>query len=330
MLMYVIDSLRLCSPESAVIVVGHKGDWVTKKIGEEEVDIRLEFVEQRVQRGTGDAALIGVVGLADDAEEEGDVVVLPGDAPLLRAETIARLVDEHHRLGAAVTVLTARMDDPTGYGRIIRGKEDMVTRIVEQSDGTDEELAITEVNTSIYCFRRSLLAPALRRLAPDNSAGEYYLTDVVQVLAQAGYSVGSVAAEDAVETAGVNDRLQLAAAEGELRRRTNERLLRSGVTMLDPTNTFIDTTVVVGRDVTIFPGALLQGDTVVGDRTEIGPDTRLIDCRVGDDCVIESTTGRQSSVGDGAHVGPYAVLVPGTEIPGDRVTGPFYNSAADG
>jgi len=122
----------------------------------------------------------------------------------------------------------------------------------------------------------------------------------------------------------------LAAAEGELRRRTNERLLRSGVTMLDPTNTFIDTTVVVGRDVTIFPGALLQGDTVIGDRTEVGPDTRLIDCRVGDDCVIESTTGRQSVVGAGAHVGPYAVLMPGSEIPGDLVTGPFYNSAGDG
>ncbi|HKY13815.1 MAG TPA: NTP transferase domain-containing protein [Microthrixaceae bacterium] len=329
MLMYVLDSLRSCRPESAVIVIGHKGDWVIKKIGEEEVEIRLEFVEQRVQRGTGDAALIGVVGLPEDGEEEGDVVVLPGDAPLLRPETIARLVDHHRSTEADVTVLTARLADPTGYGRIIRGKEGRVERVVEHSEATPDELTIDEVNTSIYCFRRSLLAPALRRLAPDNTQGEYFLTDVVAVLSQAGYAVGSVDAPAAIEIGGVNDRLQLAGAERELRRRTNERLLRSGVTMLDPDNTFVDTTVAVGQDVTLFPGTILQGDTSIGDGTEVGPSTRLVDCTVGAGAVVESTTARRAKIGDGAHVGPYAVLEPGADVPGDHRTGPFYNSSAD-
>jgi bifunctional UDP-N-acetylglucosamine pyrophosphorylase/glucosamine-1-phosphate N-acetyltransferase len=328
MLMYVIDALRDCRPDTAVIVVGHKGDWVTKKIGEEEVDLRLEFVEQRRQRGTGDAALIGVVGLPDEGEEDGDVVVLVGDAPLLRSETIARLVDVHRASDAAATLLTAH-SDPTGYGRVVRGKDGRIERVVEQADASPEELEIDEWNTSVYCFRRSVLAPALRRLDPDNAQGEYYLTDVIAVLSQAGYTVQAVEATDPLEVTGVNDRLQLARAEAELRRRTNHRLLSSGVTMLDPSNTYVDTTVVVGQDVTLFPGSLLQGDTVIGDGTEIGPDTRLIDCRVGSGCVIESTTARQAVIGDGAAVGPYAVLHPGAEVAADRRTGPFYNSAAD-
>ena len=329
MLMYVLDALGACELDRAAIVVGHKGEWVTKKISEEEVGFHLEFVEQRVQRGTGDAALIGLVGLPDDPED-GDVVVLPGDTPLLRPETVASLVELHRSSDVAATVLTMRLVDPTGYGRVVRGKEDRVARIVEHRDSSPEERSIQEVNTSIYCFRRSLLAPALRRLAPDNVQGEYYLTDVIAVLSSAGYVVDSLVVDDPLETAGVNDRLQLAVAEAELRRRTNERLLRSGVTMLDPTNTFVDTTVELGRDVTIFPGTLLQGDTVIGDGCEIGPDTRLDDCIIGPNCVIENSTGRQARVGAGARVGPYAVLEPGAEIAADHRTGPFYNSAADG
>jgi bifunctional UDP-N-acetylglucosamine pyrophosphorylase/glucosamine-1-phosphate N-acetyltransferase len=329
MLMYVLDALESCDVDVAAIVVGHKGDWVTKKVGEESVRFQLEFVEQRVQRGTGDATLVGLVGLPDD-NEDADVVVLPGDTPLVRVETLAALVQEHRRTDAAATVLTARMDDPTGYGRVVRGKEDRVVRIVEQGDADDDELAITEVNTSVYCFRRSLLTPALRRIEPDNSQGEYYLTDVIGVLSTAGYAIGSIRVDDPLETAGVNDRLQLATAEAELRRRTNEQLLRSGVTMVDPSNTYVDTTVQIGQDVTIFPGAILQGETVIGDGTEIGPNTRLDDCQIGANCVVENSTGRRARVGDGARVGPYAVLSPGSEVPADYRTGPFYTSATDG
>jgi bifunctional UDP-N-acetylglucosamine pyrophosphorylase / glucosamine-1-phosphate N-acetyltransferase len=325
MLMYVLDSLGDVQPRRAVIVVGHKGEWVTKKMQEHLHDVALEFVEQQVQRGTGDAALVGLVGVPED-EDDSDVLVMPGDAPLLRTETIAALVDHHRSTGAAATVLTADMADPTGYGRVVRGRDGKVHRITEHRDATAEELEITEVNTSIYCFRRSLLAPALRRVEPDNDQGEYYLTDVIEVLAAAGHPVEAVLAQDAAETQGINDRLQLAAAEAVLRRRTNEMLLRSGVTMVDPSAVHVDTTVRIGRDVTLFPGVMLQGATVVGDGTEIGPNTRLVDTVVGSDCVIEQTTAREARVGDGATVGPYASLGPGSEVAANATTGAFYTA----
>jgi bifunctional UDP-N-acetylglucosamine pyrophosphorylase/glucosamine-1-phosphate N-acetyltransferase len=325
MLMYVVESLADVHVDRAVIVVGHKGDWVTKKMQEQSHEVEIDFVEQRVQRGTGDATLVGLVGLPDE-DDEGDVLVLIGDAPLLRPATIAALVEHHRRTGAAATVLTAVMPDPTGYGRVLRGRDDRVVRIVEQRDGSPEELAIDEINTSIYCFRRSLLAPALRRIEPTNSQGEYYLTDVVEVLASAGHRVEALAVADPAETQGINDRLQLAAAEAELRRRTNEALLSSGVTMVDPSAVYVDTTVRVGRDVTLFPGVMLQGSTVVGDGTELGPDTRLVDTVVGAECVVERTTGRNATIGDRSTVGPYASLAPGAEVPADSVTGPFYTA----
>jgi bifunctional UDP-N-acetylglucosamine pyrophosphorylase/glucosamine-1-phosphate N-acetyltransferase len=211
---------------------------------------------------------------------------------------------------------------------MIRGKEQRVTRIVEESDASPEERAVDEVNTGIYCFRLGVLAPALRRLHPTNAQGEYYLTDVVEVLHDAGYRVAALAADDHRDTQGVNDRVQLAAAEAELRRRTNEGLLRQGVTMVDPSRTYIDTTVRVASDVTIFPGSLLQGRTVVGAGAEIGPDTRLIDCSIGEGAVLEKTSGREATVGAGATVGPFAVLEPGSRVPTGARTGPFYTASA--
>ena len=209
---------------------------------------------------------------------------------------------------------------------MLRAANGTVERIVEHGDASEEELAIDEINTSIYCFRRSLLAPALRRVQPDNAQGEYYLTDVVEVLTGTGHRVEAIVAGDAAETQGVNDRVQLSVAESELRRRTNESLLRSGVTMLDPSSVFVDTTVRVGQDVTLFPGVILQGSTIVGDGTELGPNTRLVDCRVGDECVIEQTTARSARIGDRCIVGPYASIAPGAELPADVVTGPFYTA----
>ncbi len=328
MLLYVLDSLVATDADRAVIVVGHKGDWVAKKMLEHNHSIDIDFVEQRTQRGTGDATMVGLVGLPDD-DDDGDVLVLPGDAPLIRPETIAVLVDHHRRTGAAATLLTSIVEDPTGYGRVVRSADGTVERVVEHGDATADERAISEINTSIYCFRRNLLTPALRRVEPANVQGEYYLTDVVSVLVAAGHRVEAVVSADATETQGVNDRVQLAAAEAELRRRTNESLLRSGVTMLDPTAVYIDTTVTVGQDVTLFPGVILQGSTVVGDGTELGPNTRLVDCVVGDDCTIEQTTGRSATIGDRCTVGPYAAFGPGAELPSDVRTGPFYTAPID-
>ncbi len=326
MLVYVLASLDDVVVDSAVVVVGHKGDWVTKKMQEHAHGVHLDFVEQRTQRGTGDAALVGLVGLPPDDDEDGDVLVLIGDAPLLRPATIATLVEHHRTSGAAATVLTAHLADPTGYGRVLRGANGRVERIVEQGDASPDELAVDEVNTSIYCFRRSLLAPALRRIQPDNAQGEYYLTDVVEVLASAGHPIEAIAAEDPDETHGINDRVQLAAAEAELRRRTNEQLLRSGVTMVDPTAIYVDTTVEVGTDVTLFPGVMLQGTTVVGDGTELGSGVRISDSTVGTDCVLEHAIVRGARIGDRCIVGPYASVGPGAEIPADTTTGAFYTA----
>jgi bifunctional UDP-N-acetylglucosamine pyrophosphorylase / glucosamine-1-phosphate N-acetyltransferase len=193
MVLHVLHAVADAGADRAVVVVGHGAPRVTKAVGEQQPPgLPIDFVEQPRQRGTGDAVLVGLTGLPDDDEDDGgDVIVLPGDTPLLRGATLARVVEAHRRADAAATLLTTRLADPTGYGRVVRGKGDRVARVVEQADATAEELAIDEVNTSIYVFRRSVLAPALRRLSPDNAQGEYYLTDIVGVLSSAGYEVTS-------------------------------------------------------------------------------------------------------------------------------------------
>ena len=264
-----------------------------------------------MQRGTGDAVRVGLTGFVDeplDDDEDAEILVLPGDTPLLRPATIAALVAEHRAHDAACTLLTARLEDPTGYGRVVRGRDDRVQRIVEQADAGPDEQAIDEVNTSIYCFRQSLLAPALRRVSPENAQGEFYLTDVVEVLHDAGHPVVSLVADDPGETVGINDRAQLAAAEAVLRRRTAREWMGRGVTMVDPDRTYLDTTVDLAPDVTLFPGTLLQGRTVVGEGAEIGPDTRLDGCVVGAGAVVQYTVASDAEIGEGAIVGPFAHL----------------------
>jgi bifunctional UDP-N-acetylglucosamine pyrophosphorylase / glucosamine-1-phosphate N-acetyltransferase len=331
MVLYVLDALPAPEIDRAVVVVGHGAERVTKKLTEDGPGLRLEFVEQHVQRGTGDALAVGLTALhEDDLDEDMDVLVLPGDTPLLRARTVAELVAEHRHSGAACTVLTARLADPTGYGRIVRvGKDDRIARIVEHRDATAEEREIDEINTGIFCFRRSLLTPALRMVSPDNAQGEYYLTDVVEVLAEAGHRVVSVVAADADETHGINDRAQLAHAEAELRSRTNADWLAKGVTMVDPAATYIDTTVSLAADVTLFPGTILQGRTVIGEGVEIGPGCRLVDCIVGEHTTLEHTVAHRSEIGSDCAIGPYAALEPGAHIPSGTRTGPFYTGGAD-
>jgi bifunctional UDP-N-acetylglucosamine pyrophosphorylase/glucosamine-1-phosphate N-acetyltransferase len=329
MLLHVLDALSELPLERVVVVVGHGAERVVKTLQEQaRPELLLDHVEQHVQRGTGDAASVALTAFPDDDLDDGDIVVLPGDTPLLRPETLASLVTEHRLAEAAATVLTAVVDDPAGYGRVVRDKDGRVRAIVEESDANVEEKTIDEVNTSIYCFRRSLLAPALRRLSPENAQGEYYLSDVIGVLHDAGYPVISVVSDDASETAGVNDRKQLAVAEAALRARTNERWMQLGVTMLDPARTYIDTDVSVAPDVTLFPGTMLQGHTVVGRGARLGPDVRLTDCIVGADAVVEQTVGQDAEIGAGAIVGPFAVLRPGSHVSDGARTGAFYT--ADG
>ena len=329
---YVLDAVAGCNAGRAVVVVGYGADRVVKALQQEPGPVPLEFVEQRVQRGTGDAVAVGLTGLPEDLDsvdaEDGDVVVLPGDTPLIRPETLSALVVEHRLSGAACTLLTARMADPTGYGRVVRDKDGRVRRIVEHGDANAHELAIDEINTSIYVFRRGLLAPALRRLTPDNSQGELYVTDAVEVLASAGHPVVSLVVDDADETQGVNDRAQLAVAEAELRRRTNLAWMEAGVTMVDPAATYVDVTVTLAarrdavprhrpagrdrrrrrqRDRPRDPAHRHPGGRA-GHRHRVGGDPR----RVGDDAVV----------------GPFAALEPGTRVAAGTLTGPFYTGAS--
>ena len=324
MLLHVLDTLVALPLERIVVVVGHGAERVTKMVQEQlATEIPIEFVEQRVQRGTGDAASVGLTAFADTLDAEDDVLVLAGDVPLLRSESLADLATEHRLADAAATLLTAHLDDPTGYGRVIRDGRDKVERIVEQPDANDAELEITEVNPSIYCFRRAFLAPALRRLSPENAQGEYYLTDVIAVLRQAGHLVVGAPAADATETLGVNDRAQLAAAEAVLRSRINERWMREGVSMTDPGATYIDAMVELEPDVQLLSGTILEGRTIVGSGTVIGPDSRLVDTIVGSDATVANTVARESEIGDRATIGPYASLRAGTHVAADAHVGTF-------
>lgn len=331
MVVHVLAAAAALGPDRIVVVVGHGAARVTKAVGEQQLSTlsRIEFVEQQVQRGTGDAVLVGLTGLPDEYDEDSDILVLPGDTPLLRPETLADLVAAHREAEAAATVLTARLEDPTGYGRVVRDRQGHVARVVEQADATDEELDAEEINTSIYVFRRSVLAPALRRVSPNNAQGEYYLTDVVGVLHDAGYPVISVLDHDPVEISGVNDRLQLAAAETELRRRVNAEWLRQGVTMVDPAQTYLDVTVRLGKDVTLYPGTLLQGNTTVATGAEIGPHCQLADCTVGERAVVVSTVARSATIGADAQLGPWCYLPAGSIIPPGTVTGPCFTGGGE-
>lgn len=328
MVMHVIHALEDLRPTTTVVVVGHGADRVTRQVESDAPEwANVRFVTQVEQRGTGDATSVGITGLeGDDLDDTSTVLVLPGDTPLLTRDTISRLVGAHEAGGNAATVLSSTLEDPSGYGRVVRHRDGRVLRIVEHRDASPDELAIKEWNTGIYAFRRDLLGPALRGLNTNNSQAEYYLTDVIEGLASMGHRVGAVSAP-AGEVAGVNDRLQLAMAERELRARINHRWLLEGVTMLDPRQAFIDVTVTIGRDVTLFPGVILQGTTTVGDGCEVGPDVRLVDTRVGNGCTVSVTHADTARIEDGAVVGPFASLTPGSVVATGRTTGAFYTGS---
>jgi bifunctional UDP-N-acetylglucosamine pyrophosphorylase / glucosamine-1-phosphate N-acetyltransferase len=325
MLLHVVDALVALPLERIVIVVGHGAERVTKTLQEQiATEMPIEFVEQRVQRGTGDAVSVGLTVFSDEPDFDGDVLVMPGDAPLVRPEVLARLAREHREADAAATLLTAELDELTvDFGRIVRDDKDRVDHIVEKTDATAEELEIAEVNTSIYCFRRGLLAPALRRLSPENAQGEYYLTDAVSVLRQAGHAVLAVPADDRTAAMHVNDRAQLASAEVELRARINLRWMREGVSMIDPATTYVDTSVELEADVRLLPGTILEGRTVVSTGSVIGPDTRLTDTIVGERAVIRNTVAVEAEIGDDCTVGPYVSLRPGTRLAAGAHVGTF-------
>jgi len=301
-----------------LVVVGHGADQVTEHLA--ELAPAAEPVLQAVQLGTGHAVRIALEAAGD---VDGTVVVLNGDVPLLRPETVRELVESHEAAGLGATVLAAEVADPTGLGRIVRDESGRLERIVEERDATAAQRAIREINAGIYAFDGALLREALGKLSTDNEQGEEYLTDVFGLLATDGKPVGVHVAADAVETLGCNDRAELAALRALLRDRVNQAWMRAGVTILDPATTWIDVSVTLERDVVVDQNSQLRGATSVAAGAMVGPDTTLIDTTVGEGASVVRTHAVGAEVGPGAGVGPFAYLRPGTKLGRKSKVGTF-------
>ncbi|MGH9456427.1 MAG: bifunctional UDP-N-acetylglucosamine diphosphorylase/glucosamine-1-phosphate N-acetyltransferase GlmU [Thermoanaerobaculia bacterium] len=307
---HVIDLARSVSTAKPILVVGHQREDV-----ERECAGLAEFAVQDEQLGTGHAVLQTETLIRDRGVEGARVLVLSGDVPLTRPETIRRLVDEHERGGNGITVLTMRLPDPALYGRVLRGTDGTVERIVEAKDASEIEAAIDEVNAGIYVFDAALLFDALRGLSAENAQGEYYLTDVIAAAVRATRRVGAVVADDPLEALGVNSRAELGAVETELNRRAVARLMDAGVTFRNPQAVSIDSTVEIGEDSAVYPFVVLEGKTTIGRECVIEPGVHLVDVRIGDGVHVKTgTVAEESEIGDGATVGPYAHLRPGTRL----------------
>ncbi|GAC81146.1 bifunctional UDP-N-acetylglucosamine pyrophosphorylase / Glucosamine-1-phosphate N-acetyltransferase [Gordonia malaquae] len=311
------------SPDALVGVVSHERARVIAEIDSVAGELGRDIViaEQDLPRGTGDAARVGLNALP---EFHGTVLVTVADAPLLDAATLGALVDAHTAGdGAAVTLTSFVVADPTGYGRIVRDPNGAVTAIVEHKDASHAELAITEVNAGIYAFDADVLRAALAGLSTDNAQGEFYLTDVVEIARDAGRVVRAHVVDDPSVVAGCNDRAQLADLGAELNRRTVRRHMLAGVTVVDPATTWIDVDVVLGQDVHIEPGTQLRGRCVIADDAVVGPDTTLTDVVVGQGASVIRTHGSGAIIGAGADIGPFAYLRPGTDLGDSGKIGAF-------
>ncbi|GHF45282.1 bifunctional UDP-N-acetylglucosamine pyrophosphorylase/glucosamine-1-phosphate N-acetyltransferase [Amycolatopsis bartoniae] len=301
-------------PDHLVVVVGHGREAVAAHLEQlgKALGRPVTTAVQEVQQGTGHAVSCALETLPADLT--GTVLVSYGDVPLLDTETLSALLAEHRDAGNAVTVLTAVLEDPTGYGRIIRDADGAVRGIVEQRDATPDQLEITEINSGVYAFDAALLADGLTRLSTDNAQGELYLTDVLTNACADGRKVGALVVDDPWLTEGVNDRVQLSVLGAELNRRIVRRWQLSGVTVVDPATTWLDAGVTLARDVRIEPGVQLHGETTIGEGAVIGPDTTLTDVRVGAGAKVVRTHGSESEIGENASVGPFAYLRPGTVL----------------
>lgn len=312
MLEHAIAAGRELNPERMAVVVRHQRDKVAEHIA--AFDPQAVIVDQDEIPGTGRAVEVGLQGLDASGEVTGTVVVTYGDVPLLQAQTLRELIAFHEEDSNAVTVLTTHIDNPGSYGRIVRNQAGEVVAIVEAKDATEEQLAITEINSGIYAFDARVLREALLEVTTDNAQGEKYITDVLAIARSKGYRTSALAIEDRWEVEGANDRVQLAQLGRKLNDRIVEAHMRNGATIIDPATTWIDVTVEISNDVTILPGVQLHGTTRIETGATIGPDTTLTDTEVHAGATVTRAHSLGAIIGEDATVGPFAYLRPGTVL----------------
>lgn len=310
MLQHVLDAADAAGAAEKIVIVGHGAELVESMVGEQG-----KIVLQAEQLGTGHAVMQTKEALAGFT---GTAMILCGDTPLLDGEELKKFYEAHVQSGAAATVLTAFMDNPFGYGRIVRDADGNVQGIVEEKDADAQQKLIKEINTGIYCLECPLMFDVLATLTCDNAQGEYYLTDVLTKLNEAGKKVGGVVTEDSDMVMGINSRRQLAEAESVMRVRILNKLMDEGVTIMDPASTFIEGSVKIGRDTVIYPFTWLEGSTEIGEGCEIGPNVRLTNVEVGNGTHLQFVYGHDCKVCDEVTAGPYVHLRPDTVI-GNKV-----------
>ena len=305
---HVLSAVSALSPKQVRVVVGAGREQVEAHLSEIAPHVTTVFQEKR--GGTGHATQLALDGL----KASGTILVLAGDTPMLTGSSLSELLNAHHAGGFTASVLTAEHPDPTGYGRIIRADDDSLLRIVEERDADEIQRDILEVNSGVYAFDAIKLAGAIGKLKNDNSQGELYLTDVIEILRNEGGKIAAVLIDDFIEILGVNDRVQLAESAALLRDRINEDLMRDGVTIVDPLSTWVDATASVASDVVLMPGTAISGTTTVAAGAVIGPRTTLVDCTVGTGARVIESRCTEAIIGEGASVGPYTFLRPGTKL----------------
>lgn len=315
MINQVFDILKKIEIDEIVAVLGHGAELVEAKLA-----YPAKVVLQKEQLGTGHA----VMQAADYINPGGEILVICGDTPLFRPDTLKEALEMHHNSQASVTVLTSILENPKGYGRIIRSEDGKnVLGIVEEKDAADEQKEICEINTGTYVFDGKFLKENLSKIDNKNSQGEYYLTDLLKIANEAGHKIAGYILKDPAEALGINDRRQLAQASQILRHRKITQLMIDGVTFIDPDTAYIESQVEISPDVIIYPNVIIEGNTTIGEDNTIGPDTRIIDSKIGSGNVIEKSKILESTIGSHCNIGPYAYLRPGADIRDNVKIGDF-------
>ncbi|AGK51831.1 bifunctional UDP-N-acetylglucosamine diphosphorylase/glucosamine-1-phosphate N-acetyltransferase GlmU [Bacillus sp. 1NLA3E] len=315
MVQHVVDQISRLHIEEMVTIIGHGAEKVKSQLGSQS-----QYALQEQQLGTAHAVIQAKDMLAG---KQGVTLVVCGDTPLIKAETMEALFKQHEETQAKATVLTAKATDPTGYGRVIRNDQGYVEKIVEHKDASDQERNIKEINTGTYCFDNLALFTALEQVSNDNVQGEYYLPDVIEILKKQGKTVTAYQTAEFEETLGVNDRIALSEAERILRKRINESHMRNGVTLIDPATSYIGSDVKIGQDTVIYPGTILTGKTEIGSECVIGPNSEIKECHVGNGTNIRQSVAHDSSIGSFVNIGPFAHIRPKSDIHDDVKIGNF-------